>query len=65
MNDESVNDIINRIVKHPRDCIVTPLRLWGAWVVSNNWRISQRLPRLTKFAIRVGLIKKETIHQYN
>jgi hypothetical protein len=35
------------------------LRLWAAWQISFNDRIHKRLPRLTKFAKNVGLIKEE------
>jgi hypothetical protein len=31
-------------------------RDWAAWTVAINWRIRQRLPRVTKFAFEKGLI---------
>jgi hypothetical protein len=48
----------NRIVKSSYGH-VTPLRLWAAWQISFNDRIHKRLPRLTKFAKNVGLVKEE------
>jgi len=34
---------------------VTPNRLWAAWQISHNWRLQQRLPRLTEFASNIGI----------
>lgn len=31
-------------------------RLWAMWVVANNWRIRNRLPRLTRAAEKLGFI---------
>ena len=53
-----MSEHINRIVKSSYGH-VTPLRLWAAWQISFNDRIHKRLPRLTKFAKNVGLIKEE------
>ena len=53
-----MSEYVNRIVKSSYGH-VTPLRLWAAWQISFNWRIHQRLPRLTKFAKKVGLVKEE------
>lgn len=53
-----MSECINRIIKSSYGH-VTPLRLWAAWQISGNWRIHKRLPRLTKFAKKVGLVKEE------
>jgi len=53
-----MSEHINRIVKSSYGH-VTPLRLWAAWQISFNDRIHKRLPRLTKFAKNVGLVKEE------
>lgn len=45
--------IIKQIVNHKDDGIITPNRLFAAWQVSKNWRITQRLPRLSKLAYKL------------
>lgn len=32
------------------------VRAWALFCVTDNWRIRKRLPRLTKLAIKAGLI---------
>ena len=34
------------------------LRVQAAYRVAENWRIQKRLPRITKLAINLGIIKK-------
>lgn len=57
-SDNIFNMKTKLIVKHPRDGIVTPIRLWSAWQIADNWRLWHRLPRLTKFGKRIGIIKE-------
>lgn len=45
------------IIKHPIDGVVTPLRLWAVWKVSKNWRLQQRLPKITSLGKLVGMIR--------
>jgi len=37
--------------------LVTPFRVAAAKIVAANWRIRQRLPRITALAVGLGLIK--------
>jgi hypothetical protein len=55
-----MNCKLKRLVRHPRDGVVTPRRLWAAWQIADNWRLHQRLPRLKEFGMRIGIIKPNT-----
>lgn len=48
---------VERIVRHPRDGVVTPARLFAAWQIADNWRVHHRLPLLAEFGKRIGIIK--------
>lgn len=48
---------MKRILHLPEDVVVTPRRLWAAWQIAYNWRVHHRLPRLTDFGKRIGVIK--------
>lgn len=50
---------VKQIVIHKDDGIITPNRLFAAWQVSKNSRITQRLPRLSKLACKLYSNKGE------
>ena len=46
---------MNRISSYPEYGIVTPLRLFAAWYIAENWRLHKRCPRLAAFSKRLGI----------
>ena len=58
MERSKTNRTVQNLVRHPKNGVVTPLRLWLAWQIADNWRVQKRLPRLTAFGKRVGLIRQ-------
>jgi hypothetical protein len=55
--DGTVSDKAPRVSTHPSVGIVTPNRLWAAYLIADTPRIYRRLHRIAAFGVRVGIIK--------